>query len=123
MTSLLILYYVVVSVIQSVILNKYAYQFQRSAVNSINPEMYNVTTDKLNVLTRLGIFNNSAAIDLDQYVGGVYSMHSMNNTGHQTKFFKAVNCTELHPNASESMKSQYEGYKCPDLDSYLLQGN
>ena len=85
--------------------------------------MYNVTTNKLNVLTRLGIFNNSADIDLDQYVGSVYSMHSMNNTDHQTKFFKAVNCTELHPNASDSMKSQYEGYKCPDLDSYLLQGN
>ena len=61
-----------VGIFQSVTLNKYNWSLQRSAINSLFPEVYNVTNSQLIVLSNIDSWNKTIKDNIERYVGGVY---------------------------------------------------
>ena len=61
---------------------------------------------------------------MDTYVQGVYAQRSfpVGGTDGYT-YFAAVDCLSLYPELPPSIAETLQGYKCPNTESYLLQGN
>ena len=71
-TGLILLYNFSELAVNLILKYQYDWAVQRSAVDSMDPELYNITTPEWNILTSIKSSNATINETIDRYVGGVY---------------------------------------------------
>ena len=125
LSFLALAYFVSVSVVQYTLLQTYTHNFAKTTYSLTNPEIFEVQSNLLTILSNLNSTHSDIAMELDQYVGGVYmEMTFSNKTGKKSyQFVEAVDCITIYPNLTPNEQLLQQDYKCPKNESFMLKGN